>query len=164
MRVNLYNPHFLLFSISSILHLSNQTHMRENKIFYIILLFYHFLIFYLSTFLSFRLNGPLMKLIFSSVMPFGGVDNGDAIQRSGCSRNTLQPHQEHPQNFCLHKSSDTNHNFNPCLLQPPVDDQWAMSLTVLVSLLRTLISFCHLLVEDLKSIYLFGKSSFHFLA
>ena len=79
------------------------------------------------------------------------------------NRNTLQPYQEHPQNFCLHKSSNTSHNFNPCLLQPPVDDQWAMSLTVLVSLLRTLMSFCHLLVENLKSIYLFGKSSFHFL-
>ena len=71
MRVNLYNSHFLLFSISSILHLPNQTHMRENKIFYIILLLYHFLIFYLSTFLSLQLNGPLMKLIFSLVMLFG---------------------------------------------------------------------------------------------
>ena len=39
-----------------------------------------------------------------------------------------------------------------------------MSLTVLVSLLRILISFCHLLVEDSKFIYLFGRSSFHFLA
>ena len=120
------------------------------------------------------------------------LPSGGATQRSGCSqkhhdlnfffffiynnlnfficvplkknRNTLQPYQEHPQNFCLHKSSDASHNFNPCLLQPPVADQWAMSLTILVSLLRTLISVCHLLVEDLKSIYLFGKSSFHFLA
>lgn len=71
MRVILYNPHFLLFSISSILHLLNQTYMRENKIFYIIILFYHFLSFYLSTFLSSQLNGPLMKLIFSLVMLFG---------------------------------------------------------------------------------------------
>ena len=116
--------------------------------------------------------------------------SGGATQRSGCSqehpdlklfflynnlifficlplkknRNTHQSYQEYPQNFCLHKSFDASHNFNPCLLQPSVDDQGAMSLTVLVSLLSTLISFCHLLVEDLKSIYLFGKSGFHFLA
>ena len=39
------------------------------------------------------------------------------------NRNTHQSYQEYPQNFCLHKSFDASHNFNPCLLQPLVDDQ-----------------------------------------
>ena len=61
--VNLYKLHFLsshfslnqtkVFSTLSFFHPSNQTHMRENQIFSIIIL-----IFYISTFLLLQPNKP----------------------------------------------------------------------------------------------------------